>query len=131
MENVTDVEFLMTEIVRMSEIICFKLRQEAKTAACVNIKIRYPDFETFSQQTTIPYTSNDDEIIPVAKSLINKLYKKNKPVRLLGVKLSDFNDQYFQANLFADNERKKTLYKALDELKNRFGRSSVVRASGK
>ncbi|MGN6340851.1 MAG: DNA polymerase IV [Ginsengibacter sp.] len=131
MENVTDVEFLMAEIVRMAEIICFKLRHEAKTAACVTIKIRYPDFETFSQQTTIPYTSNDDEIIPVAKALFNKLYKKNKPVRLLGVKLSDFNDQYFQANLFTDNERKKTLYKALDELKNRFGRSSVVRASGK
>ena len=131
MENVTDVDFLMAEIVRMAEIICFKLRQESKTAACVTIKIRYPDFETSSQQTTIPYTSNDDDIIPVAKTLFYKLYKKNRPVRLLGVKLSDFTDQYFQANLFTDNERKKTLYKAVDDLKNRFGRSSVVRASGK
>lgn len=131
MENVTDVDFLMTEIVRMSEIICYKLRQEAKSAACVTIKIRYPDFETTSQQTTIPYTSNDDEIIPVAKALFNKLYKKGKPVRLLGVRLSDFSNQCLQVNLFSDNERKKTLYKALDEVKNRFGKSSVVRASGK
>ena len=130
-ENVTDVEFLMSEIVRMTEIICFKLRQEAKSAACVTIKIRYPDFETTSQQTTIPYTSADDEIIPVAKALFNKLYRKGKPVRLLGVRLSDFSNQSLQANLFSDAERKKTLYKALDEVKNRFGRSSVVRASGK
>ena len=131
MENVTDVEILMSEIVRMTEIICFKLRQEAKSAACVTIKIRYPDFETTSQQTTIPYTSADDEIIPVAKALFNKLYRKGKPVRLLGVRLSDFSNQSLQANLFSDAERKKTLYKALDEVKNRFGRSSVVRASGK
>jgi len=130
-ENVTDVEFLMSEIVRMTEIICFKLRQEAKSAACVTIKIRYPDFQTTSQQTTIPYTSADDEIIPVAKALFNKLYRKGKPVRLLGVRLSDFSNQSLQANLFNDTERKKTLYKALDEVKNRFGRTSVTRASGK
>ncbi len=130
-ENVTDIEILMSEIVRMTEIICFKLRQEAKSAACVTIKIRYPDFETNSQQTTIPYTSADDEIIPVAKALFNKLYKKGKPVRLLGVRLSDFSNQSLQANLFSDTERKKTLYKAVDEVKNRFGRSSVARASGK
>ena len=131
MENVTDVNFLMMEIVRMSEIICFKLRQEAKLAACVTIKIRYPDFETTSQQTTIAYTSADDEIIPVAKGLFNKLYRKGKPVRLLGVRLSDFSNQSLQANLFSDIERKRTLYKALDEVKNRFGRTSIIRASGK
>ncbi len=131
MENVSDVEFLMSEIVRMSETICFKLRKEAKSAACVTIKIRYPDFETTSQQTTIPYTSADDEIIPVAKALFNKLYKKGKPIRLLGVRLSDFSNQSIQADLFNDTERKNTLYKALDEVKNRFGKSSVVRASGK
>jgi DNA polymerase-4 len=130
-ENVTDVDFLMSEIVRMTEVICFKLRQEEKSAACVTIKIRYPDFETTSQQITIPYTSADDEIIPVAKALFNKLYRKGKPVRLLGVRLSDFSSQSLQANLFSDVERKKTLYKAVDEVKNRFGRSSVTRASGK
>ena len=131
MENVSDVEFLMSEIVRMTETICFKLRKEAKSAACVTIKIRYPDFETTSQQTTIPYTSADDEIIPVAKALFNKLYKKGKPIRLLGVRLSDFSNQSLQADLFNDTERKNTLYKAVDEVKNRFGKSSVVRASGK
>jgi DNA polymerase-4 len=131
MENVNDVDFLMSEIVRMTETICFKLRKEAKSAACVTIKIRYPDFETTSQQTTIPYTSADDEIIPVAKALFNKLYKKGKPIRLLGVRLSDFSNQSVQADLFNNTERKNTLYKAVDEVKNRFGKSSVVRASGK
>jgi DNA polymerase-4 len=130
-ENVIDVELLMNEIVRMTEKICFELRKEEKVTGCVTIKLRYPDFETTSRQASIPYTSADDEIIPVAKALFHKLYKKGKPVRLLGVRLSDFNNDALQANLFHDTKRKNVLYKTVDEVKNRFGKGSVVRASGK
>jgi DNA polymerase-4 len=130
-ENVMDVEFLMSEIVRMTEKICFELRREEKVTGCVTIKLRYPDFETTSRQASIPYTSADDEIIPVAKALFHKLYKKGKPIRLLGVRLSDFNNDPLQANLFHDTKRKNVLYKTVDEVKNRFGKNSVVRASGK
>jgi DNA polymerase-4 len=130
-ENVIDVELLMNEIVRMTEKICFELRKEEKVTGCVMIKLRYPDFETTSRQASIPYTSADDEIIPVAKALFHKLYKKGKPVRLLGVRLSDFNNDALQANLFHDTKRKNVLYKTVDEVKNRFGKGSVVRASGK
>jgi DNA polymerase-4 len=130
-ENVIDVELLMNEIVRMTEKICFELRKEEKVTGCVTIKLRYPDFETTSRQASIPYTSADDEIIPVAKALFHKLYKKGKPVRLLGVRLSDFNNDALQANLFHDTKRKNVLYKTVDEVKNRFGKGSVVRASEK
>lgn len=130
-ENVMDVKFLMSEIVRMTEKICFELRKEEKVTGCVTIKLRYPNFETTSRQASIPYTSADDEIIPVAKALFHKLYKKGKPIRLLGVRLSDFSNDALQSNLFHDTKRKNVLYKTVDEVKNRFGKSSVVRASGK
>ena len=130
-ENVTDIDFLMSEIVRMTEKISFELRKEEKVAGCVTIKLRYPDFETTSRQVSIPYTSADDEIIPVAKNLFHKLYKKGKPVRLLGVRLSDLSNDAVQTNLFHNTERKNVLYKAIDDVKNRFGGASVYRASGK
>lgn len=130
-ENVIDINFLMSEIVRMTEKISFELRKEEKVAGCVTIKLRYPDFETTSRQVSIPYTSADDEIIPVAKDLFHKLYKKGKPVRLIGVRLSDLSNDAVQTNLFQNTERKNVLYKAIDGVKNRFGKSSVVRASGK
>jgi DNA polymerase-4 len=130
-ENVADIEYLMREIVRMTEKICFDLRKEKKVAGCVTIKLRYPDFETTSRQASIPYTSADDQIIPVAKALFHQLYKKGKSVRLLGVRLSNFSNEALQANLFHDTERKNELYKTLDEVKNRFGKGSVGRASGK
>lgn len=127
-ENISDVQSLKKEIVRQTEKICFELRQEGKVAGCVAIKLRYPDFETTSRQTTIPYTSADDEIIPVVKNLFDKLYKKG-PVRLLGVRLSELTNDAVQTNLFANTEKKSILYKAIDDVKIRFGKTFVKRAS--
>ncbi|MEO6219572.1 MAG: DNA polymerase IV [Ginsengibacter sp.] len=130
-ENITEVNTLMMEIVRMTEKIAFELRKDEKLTGCITVKIRYPDFETTSRQVSIPYTSADDEMIPVAKDLFHKLYKKGKPVRLLGVRLSDLSGDAVQTNLFQNTERKNVLYKAIDDVKNRFGKTSVVRAAGK
>ncbi len=130
-ENKTDLQFIRSELVRLTEKICFELRQDGKVAGCVAVKIRYPDFETTSRQTTIPYSSSDDEIIPVVNSLFHKLYKKGEPIRLLGVKLSELTNDAVQTNLFDDTERKADLYKAIDEVKNRFGKKFVKRASSR
>ena len=130
-ENVTDQKFIMSEIVRMTEKIAYELRQEEKVAGCIAVKIRYPDFETTSRQTTIPYTAAEDEMIPVVKDLFHKLYKNGTPVRLLGVRLSELTNNAVQTNLFTDKEKKTDLYKAIDNVKNRFGKSSVHRASSK
>lgn len=128
-ENKTDMRFLMAELVRMVERIAYELRQDGKVAGCIAVKIRYPDFETTSRQTTVPYTCADDEIIPVAKELFNKLWKKGTPIRLMGVRLSELTNDAVQTNLFDDVERKNDLYKAIDNVKGRFGKASVKRAS--
>lgn len=129
-ENKTDMGFLMSEIVRMTEKIAFELRQDNKTAGCIAVKIRYPDFETTSKQTTLPYTFYDDELIPKAKELFHQLYRPGKAIRLLGVRLSELTDEAVQTNLFENLEKKTGLYKAIDEVKNKFGRSSITKATG-
>ncbi len=128
-ENVLDMKFLMSELVRMTERIAYELRQEEKVAGCIAVKIRYPDFETTSRQTTIPYTAAEDEMIPIVKNLFDKLYKKGAPVRLLGVRLSELTNNAVQTNLFNNTEKKLDLYKAIDDVKSRFGKTSLHRAS--
>ncbi len=130
-EPKTDLPFLMSEFVRLIEKICFELRKDEKVAGCVAVKIRYSDFETTSKQTTIPYTCADDEVIPMAKELFKKLYKKGQPIRLLGVRLSELTNDAVQTNLFNDIERKGDLYKAIDNVKDRFGKGLVKRASSR
>ena len=129
-ENKTDMDFLMAELVRMTEKIAHELRKDNKTAGCITVKIRYPNFDTTSRQTSIPYSFYDHELIPKAKELFHKLYRAGEPVRLLGVRLSELTDEAIQTNLFENSEKKTELYRAIDDLKNRFGRSSVTKAGG-
>jgi DNA polymerase-4 len=129
-ENKTDMVFLMSELVRMTEKIAYELRCDNKTAGCIAVKIRYPDFETTSRQTSIPYTFYDDELILKAKELFHKLYRKGQPVRLLGVRLSELTDEAIQTNLFENTQRKTELYKAIDDVKGRFGKDSISKATG-
>ena len=126
-EKTDDLGFLMSELVRMTEKIAFELRGDNQMAGCLAVKIRYPDFETTSRQTTIPYSFYDDELIPVAKDLFHKLYRKGQKVRLMGVRLSELTSEARQTNLFSDAEKKSDLYKAIDEVKNRFGKKLMTR----
>ena len=122
-ENTANIEFLLSELVRMTERVAYELRQDEKLAGCIAVKIRYPNFETTSRQTTINYTLRDDELIPVAKDLFHKLYRKGTPVRLLGVRLSELTNHAVQGSLFDDREKKTNLYKAIDDVKNKFGKT--------
>lgn len=126
-QNISSVDELETEIVRLTEKIAHELRQENKMAGCVAVKIRYPDFETQQRQATIPYTYYDDELIHNAKTLFHQLYRKGKPVRLLGVRLSELTDEAAQTNLFQDVSKKNELYKAIDEVKDRYGKDLLTK----
>ena len=127
--NTSDEKFLLSELVRMTEKVAFELRQDGKLAGCIAVKIRYPNFETTSKQNAIDYTFRDDELIPAAIDLFHKLYKKGKPVRLLGVRLTDFTNITMQGNLFDDVSKKTNLYKAIDDIKIKFGKDFVSKAS--
>ena len=63
----------------------------------------------------------------MAKDLFHKLYRKGEPVRLLGVRLSELTNEAFQTNLFENTEKKAGLYKAIDSVKNRFGRGAITK----
>jgi DNA polymerase-4 len=128
-ENRTDLPFLISEVVRMTERIAFELRQDNLIAGCIAVKIRYADFETTSKQTTIDHTFYDDKLISKSKELFRQLYKGKKPVRLIGVRLSHLTDEAVQSDMFDNTAKKTALYKTIDEVKNRFGRGSISKAA--
>lgn len=128
-ENISDRAVLLAELVRLTEKIAYELRQEGKVAGCVAIKIRYPDFETTSKQTTISFSQADEDFIPVVRQLFDQLYRSGEPVRLLGVRLSELTHHAQQTSLFSDAERKQKLYQAIDAVKDKFGKLKIRRAS--
>jgi DNA polymerase IV len=124
----TDIDFLHKELVRLTEKTCYGLREDEKMTGCVTVKIRYSDFETMSRQETVDYTALDDVLIAKVKDLFNKSYQKGRPVRLLGVRFSQFIPFTMQMSLFENNAGKLNLYKAVDDIKERFGTKLVSKA---
>ena len=112
----------MREMIRaMAENLAYQLRNGEKLTSCISVKIRYADFNTFSKQIKIPYTSADHLLIPQVEKLFDQLYNRRMLVRLVGVTFSDLAGGNYQINLFDDSEEKLNLYQAMDYLRNRYG----------
>jgi DNA polymerase-4 len=124
-----DVIKLRGILIAMTENLAYQLRRGDKLTACVAVKIRYSDFNTYSKQSRIPYTSADHVLIPKILELFDSLYNKRMLVRLIGIRFSHLVSGNYQINLFEDTEETLNLYKAMDYVRNRFGCRSVVRAS--
>ncbi len=124
----TDKAFLHKELVRLTEKTAYSLREDEKLTGCVTVKIRYSDFETTSRQETIDYTALDDLLAAKVKDLFEKLYQKGRPVRLLGVRFSQFIPITLQMSLFDNRAEKLNLYRAMDEIRERYGSKLVTKA---
>lgn len=125
-----DVHFLHRELARMTEQVAFELRQSNKLAGCVTVKVRYSDFQTITKQSTIAYSAADHVLLGKAKELFDKLYDRRLLVRLVGVRFSHLVPGNYQINLFEDTQEMIHLYQSIDSIKNRFGESLLMRASG-
>ena len=129
-KDTTDVVKLKSIIMAMTENLAYQLRRGNKLTACVTFKIRYSDFQTYTQQQRIPYSAMDHNIIPVVLELYRKLYNRRLLVRLIGVKFSHLVEGGQQINLFEDNEKYLNLSQAIDEMRERYGDRAVINAAG-
>ena len=125
-----DVGKLKGILIAMTENLAYQLRRGEKLTACIAVKIRYSDFNTYSKQVRIPYTSADHILIPKILELFRVLYNRRLLVRLIGIRFSHLVPGNYQINLFEDTEEALNLYAAMDNIRERFGDKSVLRASG-
>lgn len=128
-KDTIDMVKLRTTIFAMAENLSFQLRKGNKLAGTLSVKIRYSDFNTYSKQVKIPYSSADHVIIPKVLELFEKLYQRRLLIRLVGVKISDIVSGNYQINLFDDTEEMLSLYNAMDTIRNKYGDLSIMRAS--
>ena len=62
------------------------MRKAGLAAGTVGIKLRYADFTTLSRQMTLSVPTDDArEIYRAALVLLERAWKRGRPVRLLGV----------------------------------------------
>tara|TARA_Y100000815_G_scaffold274812_1_gene310114 strand:+ start:1108 stop:2328 length:1221 start_codon:yes stop_codon:yes gene_type:complete len=127
-QDTTDIQKLKTTINAMAENLAFQLRRGNKLTSCITVKVRYSDFQTYSKQLKIPYTSADHNLIPKVMELFEKLYNRRLLIRLVGVRYSGLTEGHYQIDLFENTNRTVNLYKAMDTIRCRYGDRSIMRA---
>lgn len=129
--DTTDVAMLNDILVNMTDKLCFELRSQQKLTACVTVKIRYSNFDTYTMQKRIPYSSFDHTLISVVKELFKKLYNRRMLIRLIGVRFTHLVHGTQQLDLFEDTPELVNLYLSLDRIRKRYGKEGIKRAIGK
>ncbi len=129
-KDTTDIKKLESIIIAMAENLMYQLRRGNKLTSCVTFKIRYSDFQTYTQQRRIPYSAADHKIMPVVMDLYKNLYQRRLLVRLVGVRFSHLVEGGQQIDLFDDNEKIINLYQAMDKMREKYGDRAVIKAAG-
>ncbi len=121
-EKVAKVLFIL------SQKVSRRLRKEGLKGRTVSIKIRLKDFQTFTRAKTLDKRTNFVGTIDGhAQALFKGFYKSGMKVRLIGVRMSQFDDPYVADGLFVDpgEVKKENVHRAVDVLKDRFGEGAI------
>jgi DNA polymerase-4 len=84
--DLSDPDALKEQIQHLSELVAQRLVKSSFTAQTVGIKLRYSDFTTLTRQMSLDVPTDDErQIFQAAMTLLQRAWKRGRPVRLLGV----------------------------------------------
>ena len=133
-QDTTELQEIEATLMRLSEMVGRRLREGGVHARTIQLKLRYKDFTTITRAHTLPEpTQLDTEIFRQIRSLFHRNWKRGVPVRLLGVHASSFEaGPGGQEDLLETGGRQRwqQALSAADQLRDKFGESSVGLATG-
>lgn len=102
-----------------------RLRKKGLAGHTVTLKLRYADLSRRTAQKGLPANVDDETVfIPVAKRLIDEIWRPGNSVRLVGLGISGFEAHDEQLGLFVDEELpagNAELLSAADKIRDKFG----------
>jgi DNA polymerase-4 len=128
--NVVQIE---ATLMRLSEMVARRLREQQLHARTLQLKLRYKDFTTITRAHSVQQpTQLDNEIYREIHKLFHANWRRGAEIRLLGVHASSFDEQPSQPSLLGGNEREKweNALSAADRLREKFGETSVTLGTG-
>lgn len=125
-EDILDMDVLLTCMREMAAKVGRTARRKELCGRCVTVKIRLEGFETHTRSRTLrKATDMDDEIFKLGWDLYEESGYAGRPVRLIGVGLSDFRETQ-QLDLFDEARRKKKkVLSTQDSIVERFGKDLI------
>jgi DNA polymerase-4 len=129
--DILDKDEAKQELLSLASRVARRMRRHGLSGKTVTLKVKYLDFVQVTRAKTLTKSTDDGpEIYATVCLLLKKTGVGKKPVRLLGISLSQLSHagSEGQLSLFSRDvadQKKKDLNTALDSLFDKFGEKSV------
>jgi DNA polymerase IV len=101
------------------------IRQQGLRTRTMRVRFRYSDWVDEETSLSFPPTAYDQDLQPLARKLLWKLYSRRVTVRFVGVQFSNFQADEGQLELFTD-EALERFTTAVDAIRDKFGHGALV-----
>ncbi len=128
--DTADSEQILKSLLDLSEQVSRRLRKYNLKGRTVTVKIRLKGFQTFTRAETLGERTNfTDVIFETARAIFRKFFVRGMQVRLIGVRINNFDDPYVAESLFNDpgDARREKVHSVLDKIKDKFGEDAIGR----
>ncbi len=134
-EDTGDPERLKAELLAQSELVGARARMKGLKGATVTLKLRRADFKLLTRSVSLAEpTSSTYVIYREGMRLLERELSGRRRYRLIGIGLSNLTRnriEFVQLSLFENRDASETwdaLERAVDEIRDRFGKGAITRA---
>jgi len=125
-DDITDRSSMGKVLQTLAEMVGRRARRHNCRGNALTLTWRYDDFSTRTRRATLPSPiCLTDEIYRVSTKLLREI-EIQRPVRLLGISLSDLSSEEHTASLLPDEIRREKVQKSLDGINDRFGEFTLA-----
>lgn len=131
-QDVIELKAAKKELLALANKLAHRIRSHNVEGQTITLKVKYNDFVLITRSTTLTKATDDgSEIYTRACELLAKTAVGKRPVRLLGISLSQLTVRGAgeQLTLFHESnksKKRKDLHQALDSLYEKHGNKSIL-----
>jgi DNA polymerase-4 len=132
LQDIVSLDVAQKELLALGNKVARRMRHKGLKGKTITLKVKYFDFVQVTRSATLPnFTDDGSEIYSVACRLLKKTEVTKKPIRLLGVSLSQLGylGSGTQLSLFdqdQSSQKRRSMNIVLDSLYEKYGDKSVV-----
>lgn len=139
-KDINDIEAAKLILLKLSDEVSLRARARHKKGHTVQITLKYTDFSVITRQCQIHETNLSRMIYETGLHLLSEVWNSHRPVRLIGIAITDFHSsEAKQLSLFdledqkeqesGDPEKEERVQQAVDTIRQKFGKDILSRAS--
>ena len=132
LHDISDISVLKDTLLLLSRQVSDRLKVRELFARTVTLKIKYSNMQSITRSNSDGICNSADEIYQKALRLLNGV-DTTRPIRLIGVSLSNFDDKGYEQMTFSDidnntSEKIEKLDSVVTEIRKNFGRNTLKTA---